>query len=59
MPFIEKYHNNGRYVFWPDMATLHYARGSIEAFECYNITYISRLDNVPNVPQLRSIERFW
>lgn len=59
VPFIEKYHNDGRYVFWPDMATSHYARGTIEVYERYNISFIPRSENVPNVPQLRPIERFW
>ena len=25
LPFINKYHSDGNYVFWPDLSTSHYA----------------------------------
>ncbi|KAF2882334.1 hypothetical protein ILUMI_23841 [Ignelater luminosus] len=41
------------------MATAHYAANVIAAYEDLNINYVPKEKNVPNVPQLRSIERFW
>ncbi len=26
IPFLRKYHSHDRYVFWPDLASVHYAR---------------------------------
>ncbi|KAF2900562.1 hypothetical protein ILUMI_05633 [Ignelater luminosus] len=41
------------------MATAHYAANVIAAYEDLNINYVPKEQNVPNVPQLRPIERFW
>ena len=59
LPFLRKHHNDGQYLFWPDGATVHYGKPSIEAFEENDIKYLRRKDNPPYVPQLRPIERFW
>lgn len=57
--FIDKNHSDGNYIFWPDMATSHYAGSVIAAFEDLQIPFVTKSRNVPNVPQLRPIERFW
>lgn len=57
--FIKKYHSDGNFIFWPDMATAHYAYTVIAAYNELNIPFITKQRNVPNVPQLRPIERFW
>ncbi|KAF2890624.1 hypothetical protein ILUMI_15549 [Ignelater luminosus] len=36
-----------------------YAANAIAAYEDLNINYVPKVKNVPNVPQLRPIERFW
>lgn len=58
-PFIEKYYPNGRYMFWPDGASAHYASSTLETFENLAIKVVEKEQNPPNVPQLRPIERFW
>lgn len=57
--FIREKHSDGNFVFWPDMATAHYAANVIAAYNELNIPFIPKDKNVPNVPQLRPIERFW
>ena len=35
LPFLRKYHPDGKYVFWPDQASSHYAKKVIDWFaEC-------------------------
>lgn len=57
--FIKKYHKDGNIVFWPDLASAHYARLTTAFLEKNNIPYIQKENNPPNVPQLRPIEDFW
>ncbi|KAF2898529.1 hypothetical protein ILUMI_07646, partial [Ignelater luminosus] len=57
--FIRNKHSDGNFIFWPDMATAHYAANVIAAYEDLNINYVPKKQNVPNVPQLRPIERIW
>jgi transposase len=59
VPYLQEYHNNSSYVFWPDGASAHYGKTTIETFERFNINYIRRENNPPNVPQLRPIEKLW
>jgi hypothetical protein len=56
--FIKKYHKDGNIVFWPDLASAHYARLTTAFLEKNNIPYIQKENNPPNVPQLRPIEDF-
>ena len=46
-------------MFWPDGASSHYAEETLKVLEKFSIQYIKKDQNPPNVPQLRSIERFW
>ncbi|CAF0806865.1 unnamed protein product [Rotaria sordida] len=59
IPFIDKYHYDGNYLFWPDLASSHYSKVVQERLNQKNIPFISRNDNPPNVPQGRPIERVW
>jgi transposase len=59
MKFINKFHSDNNYIFWPDLASSHYAKDSIAAFNKLGIKYVLKEENPPNVPQLRGIERFW
>lgn len=59
VPFIEKYHPDGQYLFWPDLASAHYAKKVISYFGEKNINFVTKCDNPPNVPELRPIEDFW
>jgi hypothetical protein len=59
IPFIEKYHNKEDVIFWPDMATAHYAQAVQQFLNGYGVEYVSKTMNAPNVPHVRPIERFW
>ena len=57
--FINKFHSKDNYVFWPDLASAHYAKATLEAYDKMNIEFVPKCANPPNVPQLRPIETFW
>ena len=59
IPFLNKHHSDGKYVFWPDGATCHYGSDSMAVYKKFNIRVVERDDNPPNIPQLRPIEKFW
>jgi transposase len=58
-PFLDIYHGDGNYLFWPDLASCHYAKETLHVFEELDVNYVSREMNPPNCPQLRPIEQFW
>ena len=55
-PFFKKYHKGGKYVFWPDMASSHYANSVQEWLIKQKIPFIPKSMNVANVPEIRPIE---
>jgi hypothetical protein len=59
VPFLKKNYPKGRYLFWPDGATCHYANSTIETLEKHGIKYVRKQENPPNIPQLRCIKKFW
>lgn len=59
LPFINLHHRKADVLFWPDMATSHYAGAVTQWLDENGIDYVKRADNAPNVPQARPIERFW
>ena len=59
LPFIAKYHSNGNYLFWPDLAKAHYSNIVQQCLTEKNIPFVSRVDNPPNIPQARPIETVW
>lgn len=59
IPFIEQYHSDGQYLFWPDLAPSHYANSILDYFQQKNIKYVKKEDNPPNLPECRPIEDFW
>lgn len=58
LPFIQQYHQDGNYLFWPDLASAHYATLCVN-WMTQNIEFVGKDMNPPNVPQARSIENFW
>ena len=58
LPFIHDKHSNGNYLFWPDLATSHYAKDCL-TWMSENINFVPKDMNPPNVPQARPIENFW
>lgn len=59
IPFLQEHHADGDYVFWPDLASCHYARATLDLLEANDIPYVPKESNPPNVPQLRPVEHFW
>jgi hypothetical protein len=59
IPFIKKYHSDDNYVFWPDLASSHYAKSVVSYLTGENITFVDKQDNPPCAPELRPIEQFW
>jgi hypothetical protein len=57
--FIEKHHSDGKYIFWPDLASSHYANATQAEYVRLNIKVVPKTSNPPNVPQVRPIENFW
>ncbi len=52
-------HSDDEYVFWPDLASSHYAKTVTAYFDDNDINYVKRVDNPPNVPEVRLIMNFW
>ena len=59
MPFIKKYHSDGKYVFWPDLTSSHYANTVLKFLNDNNVKFVQKADNPANVPKVRPIEEFW
>jgi hypothetical protein len=59
IPFIKAYHENDEIVFWPDLASSHYAKDTIDFLKSNNIDFVDKSSNPPNAPELRPIEDFW
>lgn len=57
--FIRRHHNNDDFIFWPDLASCHYARLTQNWLTQNNIPFVPKNDNPPNIPQARPIEKFW
>lgn len=59
LPFIHKHHRPEQVLFWPDMATSHYARSVVSWLRDQDFGFVERNENTPNFPQGRGIELFW
>ena len=59
VPFIEKHNSDGKYKFWPDLASSHYAKIVVDYFRAKRISFVQKIENPANVPEARPIEDFW
>ena len=59
VPFIKKYHSETNYVFWPDLASSHYADKVLDYLIENSINHVDKVDNPDNLPECRPIEDFW
>ena len=59
VPFIKKYHSDGKYVFWPDLASPRYAYSVTDWLEEQNMPFVPKHMNPANLPEARPIEDFW
>lgn len=57
--FIKEYHQGDHVVFWPDLASSHYAKPTLEWLRAHSIDFVPKDANPPNVPKARPIEDFW
>ena len=57
--FINKNYSSGEYLFWPDKASSHYGKKSIEYLTEKNIGFVPKTRNPTNLPQCRPIEDFF
>lgn len=58
-PFLSSKYRGGGYVFWPDLASSHYAHSVQDYLTSKGIPYVPRDINPANVPKARPIEDFW
>ena len=59
LKFIREHHDNDNYVFWPDLASSHYAQKVTTWLKEQNINFVPREINPANLPEVRPIEDFW
>ena len=59
VPFLKTNYPEDNYIFWPDGASSHYSKSTLETYKRLNIKFVGKVDTPPNVPQLRPIEIFW
>ncbi|XP_031634119.1 uncharacterized protein LOC116347595 [Contarinia nasturtii] len=57
--FIENHHARDEIMFWPNLASSHYAKKTLNWLTEQNIPFVPKEDNPPNIPQARPIEDFW
>jgi len=59
IPFIETYHPQDKIIFWPDLASSHYAESVCDFMIESNISFVEKYENPANLPECRPIEQFW
>lgn len=59
IPFILQYHEIENILFWPDPASIHYAKIVTDYLTQKKIEFVAKSKNPPNVPQARGIEMMW
>ena len=59
MQFINAHHTDGNYVFWPNLASSHYAKTVTDCYESHDISFVKNIDHPPAVSECRPIEDFW
>ncbi len=62
VPFLDKFHADGDYHFWPDLATSDYAKDTLAIFKEHSIAYIPCPANpqiAPNSAQLKTFGGSW
>jgi hypothetical protein len=57
LPLIRRH--NVPTLFWPDLASIHYAKATLDWYEANNVDFVPKNMNPPNVPQIRPIEKYW
>lgn len=59
IPFINELAQEHDVIFWPDMASSHYARAVCDYLNEQKIDYVTKERNAPATLNQRPIEKFW
>lgn len=59
LKFVRAHHAEGQFVFWPDLASSHYAKSVQVWLDEQNIDFVPKWMNPANLPEVRPIEDFW
>ena len=59
MPFYKKYHQHTKTVFWPDLASSHYATVVQNYLLEQKADFVPKCENLAATPEARSTEDFW
>lgn len=57
LPFIRSH--DCSCIFFPDLASCHYARATLAWYNANTIAFVGKNMNPPNCPEFRPIERYW
>lgn len=57
LPLIRKHKDQT--LFWPDLASCHYARSTLNWYGENGVNFVKKEMNPPNCPEIRPIERYW
>lgn len=57
LPFVRKHNVNP--LFWPDLASIHYSKKTMEWYKTNKVEIVPIAANPPNCPQLRPVETYW
>jgi len=57
LPLLRR-HNVSTF-FWPDLASCHYSKATMEWYEANKVVFVPKEANPPNCPELRPIEKYW
>lgn len=57
LPFLKSHSKST--IFWPDLATSHYASATLQWYRKNNVRFVEKDFNPPNSPELRPIEKYW
>ena len=49
--FIEEYHADDEYIFWPDLASSHYANETTKWLIQHKVKFVPKQVNPPNIPK--------
>ena len=59
IPFIKRYHSHSNYIFWPNLASSHYATTVCDFLILEKIEFVEKFENPANLPECRPVENFW
>ena len=57
-PLIQRHYPQGKYVFWPDLASGHYSHVVQDFLKEKKIDYVPKWMNPAHVPRARPIEEY-